>query len=560
MTLRSRFQDLRSNLGANRSIEERHRIYVQIARASRAQPSFYLLVVLSTTIAAFGLLANSTAVVIGAMLVAPLMHPIFGIALGLTAGSRPLFFRAAAAEAAGALLCILLAAFIGAVSPHPPFGSEILVRTQPTVYDIIVALASGLAGAYAIVDERISPALPGVAIATALVPPLTTSGLCLAAGRWDWALGAFLLFFANLLAIEIAATAVFASAGLARAGSTGAWNTHPILRRFGLSLVLLAAVAVFLTNTLVGLVAERRFHEHLQRALTSHLRSTVGAHLDELQYRRTRGRVQAVAIVLTPQEFTPNQVADMEAKIRREVDRGIDLVVRSLLSRDVSSEGPVYLTSQERERKQSETEETAFLTALFQVLRAELARISGADLVDVRQQVEGEEIKVTAVVNAPNAVEPSEVGEIEAAVRRETGKPVHLVVRSVLTQDADAKRYLHLPETPRPEPADEALRATIRGTLQRELARRIQGASLVEARVRQERDELVVEARVRAPSIPTAAQVSQLEQALLSVDPRTRLVVRATVGAEVSRQGYVLPPPPEPPPAAERLPSTGTLP
>ena len=116
---------------------------MQIARASRAQPSFYLLVVLSTTIAAFGLLANSTAVIIGAMLVAPLMHPIFGIGLGLTAGSRPLFFRALAAEAAGALLCVLLALVIGVVSPHPPFGSELLARTQPTIYDMIVAVASG---------------------------------------------------------------------------------------------------------------------------------------------------------------------------------------------------------------------------------------------------------------------------------------------------------------------------------------------------------------------------------------------------------------------------------
>ena len=141
--------------------EQRRVIYQKITDLSSPSPSFHLMVCLSTIIAAFGLLSNSVAVVIGAMLVAPLMGPIFGIALSLSTGNSSLLRRALVAEIIGIMMAVGLSYIIGLVPIRPDFGSEILARTQPTIYDIIVALASGLAGAYALVDEKISPALPG---------------------------------------------------------------------------------------------------------------------------------------------------------------------------------------------------------------------------------------------------------------------------------------------------------------------------------------------------------------------------------------------------------------
>lgn len=178
------------------------------------RPSFYILVLLSTAIASFGLLANSTAVVIGAMLIAPLMGPIYGITLGLLREDQRLFFKASLSEAIGILLAVGLAFVIGSLPLRPEFGTEILARTRPNLYDLVVAIVAGVAGGYARTSERVSPTLPGVAIATAIVPPLAVCGLCLADARWDAAFGAFLLFTTNLLAIEIAAGAVFAMAGL----------------------------------------------------------------------------------------------------------------------------------------------------------------------------------------------------------------------------------------------------------------------------------------------------------------------------------------------------------
>lgn len=153
--------------------------------------SFYVLVLLSTAIASYGLLANSTAVVIGAMLIAPLMGPIYGIALGLLREDRRLFFAAMLSEAIGIVLAVGLAFLIGSLPLRPDFGSEIMVRTRPNLYDLVVAIVAGVAGAYARSSERISPTLPGVAIATALVPPLAVCGLCLSDARWDAAFKPF---------------------------------------------------------------------------------------------------------------------------------------------------------------------------------------------------------------------------------------------------------------------------------------------------------------------------------------------------------------------------------
>ncbi len=297
--------------------ERRRAVYEEVASISTPRKSFYVMVAISTTIAAYGLLSNSTAVVIGAMLVAPLMGPLFGVALALSIGDRDLLRRAVMAEVCGGLLSVAVGTLIGLMPLRLGFGSEITARTQPTLYDLIIALASGLAGAYALMDERISPALPGVAIATALVPPLTTCGLCLSAARWDWALGAFLLFFANFLAIEIAAAFVCAVFGMAEVETPEFLTLARFLRRFRVSLIALAVVAVFMTQILIALIADRRFSRAVEKTLSQQVRSTVGAHLTGFNYEERGGMFEVMATVLTPQEFEPPQVARMEESLRR---------------------------------------------------------------------------------------------------------------------------------------------------------------------------------------------------------------------------------------------------
>ena len=143
---------------------------------------------MAATIASYGLLANSPAVVIGAMIVAMLMGPIVGISLALVDSDTKTLLKSLLSLLSGAVTVLATAIIIGALHKDIPMTSEILVRTVPNFLDLMIALAGGAAGAYATVSFRSSLALVGVAIATALVPPLSSASILLARGEviGDW--------------------------------------------------------------------------------------------------------------------------------------------------------------------------------------------------------------------------------------------------------------------------------------------------------------------------------------------------------------------------------------
>jgi uncharacterized hydrophobic protein (TIGR00271 family) len=172
---------------------------------------FAALMTLSTVIAVQGLLADSTAVVIGAMLVAPLMLPVLGVAAALVMGWKRRLVRqgiVALLGSAGAVGLAYLGSFLMPGTPDPLPG-EVLARTSPNFLDLGIALAAGAAGAYAQVHRQASDALTGVAVAVALVPPLASVGILLEVGRYDLARGGLLLFLANVTGITLAAALTF---------------------------------------------------------------------------------------------------------------------------------------------------------------------------------------------------------------------------------------------------------------------------------------------------------------------------------------------------------------
>jgi len=187
-------------------------VVADITRGSTPGAGFYALIATAALIASLGLVANSPAVIIGAMLVSPLMSPIFGIALGMIRGDAGLLGKSIRAEVSGMALAVAFGALFGLLPVMTEVTPEMLARTHPTLLDLLVAVFAGFAGTLAMVDDRISPALPGVAIATAIVPPLATCGLCLASGATQGALGAFLLFFANFVAILLVSALTFLAA------------------------------------------------------------------------------------------------------------------------------------------------------------------------------------------------------------------------------------------------------------------------------------------------------------------------------------------------------------
>ncbi len=177
---------------------------------------FAALMTLSVLIAVMGLLADSTAVVIGAMLVAPLMSPVLGAAAALVNGLPQQFLRQLAVIAVGTAGAVALAAGTSFVFPGSmdPLPGEIVARTSPNLLDLGIALAAGAAGAYAQIRRAASDALTGVAVAVALVPPLAVVGITLEIGEYALATGALFLFLANVAGIVMSAAITFLVCGL----------------------------------------------------------------------------------------------------------------------------------------------------------------------------------------------------------------------------------------------------------------------------------------------------------------------------------------------------------
>ena len=319
------------------SSERKIEIVREIKEGSQPSGSFYALLLAASLIASFGLMANSTAVVIGAMLVSPLMTPILGMSLALVRGSGKLFWRATQAEIFGVMLAIGIAALFGLLPMNVEATPEMLARTQPNLLDLLVAVLAGFAGAYAMVDERISPALPGVAIATAIVPPLANTGLCLGIGAYAGAWGSFLLFFANFISILLVAAVVFLAAGLASEFvSKSPWD---LIRRFGWATLAFLVLVVVLSNALMDMVQARKLDRVIKEVLTIELANLSYASLDKQIHRTENNEVYVLATVRAPRIIPPAEVGKIQDALFRRLEKPINLIVRTTIARDMSAAG-----------------------------------------------------------------------------------------------------------------------------------------------------------------------------------------------------------------------------
>ena len=159
---------------------------------------------LAIFIASIGLDVNSTAVIIGAMLISPLMGPIMGVGYGVGIDDHLLIKKALANLLISFLIALFTSTLYFLISPLSTAQSELLARTTPTIWDVLIALFGGLAGIIAMTRKEKSNVIPGVAIATALMPPLCTAGYGIANGSLEMFLGAFYLFFINCVFIALA--------------------------------------------------------------------------------------------------------------------------------------------------------------------------------------------------------------------------------------------------------------------------------------------------------------------------------------------------------------------
>jgi uncharacterized hydrophobic protein (TIGR00271 family) len=233
---------------------------------------FGTLIVLSTTIAALGLIADSSAVVIGAMLVAPLMTPILAVAAAAVHGQTSRLGVSTAVLVGGTLAAIATGWLAGWAAPGTitvdELTAQLLARTEPSLLDLGVAVAAGLAGGYVLTHPRAGSSLPGVAIAVALVPPLATVGITWQIGAFEQSQGALLLYLTNFVAIVLSAMVMMLLSGFVPP------DVRQIARgrvRAGLVVasVAVVAVAVPLTAHTVEVIADQRFNRQVLEAATT---------------------------------------------------------------------------------------------------------------------------------------------------------------------------------------------------------------------------------------------------------------------------------------------------
>ena len=217
---------------------------------------FCTLMFFATAIATYGVIADSTATVIGAMLIAPLMTPILAMATAMITGQMPRAGRAFLTVLGGVAIAVALSWFLswiyrtGVISVDS--NSQILSRTSPRLVDLWAALFAGAAGAFAISRKDVADTLPGAAIAIALVPPLAVVGVALSQGAWSDAWGAMLLFMTNFFAILLAGGAILALLGLRKAGMA---DLHGTARKRAAALVYVGAILVIIALASTSLKA-----------------------------------------------------------------------------------------------------------------------------------------------------------------------------------------------------------------------------------------------------------------------------------------------------------------
>ena len=329
---------IRQRFHLRRNELEQSRVRSAVTSGSAISGPYLAMNAAAALLAGLGLLQNSPAVIIGAMLVAMLFGPIVGIALGLAEASLPLLIRSLVSEFVGVVWVLGIGYGLGTVSTTFAIGSEILNRTTPSILDLLIGLVGGLAGAFTFVSADLPGVIVGVAIATALVPPLTSCGILMARGMHDLAAGAFLLFLANFTAIAVGAWVVLRLAGHRPPIVHGAFK---ILVARLISLALFVILAFHLTMTLHRTLARARLEATVEKTISAEMVNLPGARLVSVTVSRELPPL-AWVVVRTPEALGPNQVARLNDVVNRATGTTLNLHVRSVITAETTRDGFVY--------------------------------------------------------------------------------------------------------------------------------------------------------------------------------------------------------------------------
>jgi uncharacterized hydrophobic protein (TIGR00271 family) len=526
------------------SDERRAVVLHDISEGSKTSPVYYALLGISELIAGFALIINSDATLIGANIVAPLMTPIFGISLGLMRGDLHLLGRALLAEFGGAALGVGLCFLLGLM----PFMGEpsvaLLAQTKPTLIDLFVAALAGFAGVLAMIDERVSPALPGVAIATALNPPIAAMGLCLACGAYQGAWGAFLLFFANVLAILMVGAVLFFVAGFVTREEIGSLKS--LMHRFSAAIIGLILVTALLSSYLLGLVRNLRIQTNITAVLDEALAKEPNTALVKVEFSQRNDGIDVISTVETPRVVEPASVKSMEDDLRQRLGEPVRLFMRCSVTKDVSATGSTnirpYLNLDGKVTEAQMSPSMRLLQQAEQVAREVSStrpalQFLGIELVELASRP-----VVVVAIQSPHEPMAGEVAKFEKLLQdrlHETN--LRVVVRRTTTTDLSSKGPILLGEahlgstTPESEIQQAQAETTVRSGIES-----IQNCFAPAVDAVFSEGTWTVRAEVVGPRVMTPEEVHAIEQqsAKILAAPVSLTVWPHTGKLQVTGNGY----------------------
>lgn len=527
------------------SAERRAVVLDDIQHGSIPSLTYYVLLGVSGLLAGFGLLSNSAAVVVGAMLVSPLMTPIFGIAVSLISGEMTLLRRAMTAEFGGVFLVLLLSFLLGLMPFSLEITPEMLARTRPNLLDLFVAVFAGFAGCMAMLDERISPALPGVAIATSLTPPLATSGLSLAFGSYQGAWGSFLLFFANFLAILLVAAGIFSLAGLINKREFV--SKKIVLRRFLTPVIGLVAVSILLTDYLFGMIDHWRTLKIANQVIVEQLADEASTAIEKvvLDDQAAGNGVNVLAVIRTPRVIDPNKAKSVENALSEALNMPVQMFFRCSITRDVTAAGSANLLATPNLdgafTEKTLSENVKIVQIAEQVVRELVSDLPQIDLQDVRllRLPSGPVVLVSIV--SPREPLPEAVRKAEKQIiDRLDGQKVQLLLRVVKSLDVTAKGRLQLGDAHFGKISpQEAVRQNEMEVVARKILGQFKDLIVLSLDALEYGDVWQIRAEVIGPKMPTPGDIQSAEKSLSSQFKQpVEMVLVASVEAIVTDSGY----------------------
>lgn len=307
------------------TLADRVSLFDRIQGGSRLTADFIAMISLSVLIASFGLMADNSSVVIGAMLVAPFMTPLIGVGLALAQGNLALMKRSAIATGTGVMVGVLLSFILGACVPLDELPLEILARGDPNIVDLAIAFVSGMAAAYAVSRESVAESIVGVAIAAALVPPLSCIGIMFANGYILETEGAITLLVTNLAAIAVGAAVVFRWLGVP--GTRTGHRSYVKIRWISMTLILLLlALSIPLVFSLADQLAVGQTRPMSFR-VSSRVKRAVNHRIDQIDGleimfmgRSGSGHSRLIRILLDADEpISASMVKKIKADLREDL-------------------------------------------------------------------------------------------------------------------------------------------------------------------------------------------------------------------------------------------------